>query len=99
MLTNKLINDESCNELNITIIDHIKDHYYQPGFLFIPFDIYGEKYVYKSRKDCIPGEVKLVTVKAEVIEVGNNRIVLENGENIDIPPASELYAGVEIIFT
>lgn len=48
MMANLLNSKLDINEWNITIIDQYKTHYYQPGFLFLPFDIYTEKQVKKK---------------------------------------------------
>ena len=37
LMSNKLIKELSQDEWSITIVDQNKTHYYQPGFLFIPF--------------------------------------------------------------
>ncbi len=38
----------------ITIVDQNTSHYYQPGFLFIPFGIYNADDVVKPKVDFIP---------------------------------------------
>jgi len=40
MMANKLRKALEREEWSITIVDQFKTHYYQPGFLFIPFGIY-----------------------------------------------------------
>jgi pyrimidine operon attenuation protein/uracil phosphoribosyltransferase len=40
MMANHLRPKLDKKEWNITIVDQYKTHYYQPGFLFLPFDIY-----------------------------------------------------------
>ena len=51
------------NKLNETLIKtngrsplliSIETHYYQPGFLFIPFGIYSKKDVIKPKRDFFP---------------------------------------------
>jgi len=39
MMLNKLYNTLDKDEWQITIVDQHETHYYQPGFLFIPFGI------------------------------------------------------------
>jgi sulfide:quinone oxidoreductase len=46
MMANKMRKDLSRNEWNITIVERDRNHYYQPGFLFLPFG-------YSKRKDII----------------------------------------------
>jgi len=43
IMANKLAANMEDNEWQITIIDQDEKHYYQPGFLFIPFGIYTKK--------------------------------------------------------
>ncbi len=49
MMLNKLDKRIDKKEWEITIIDKDDTHYYQPGFLFIPFGIYQPSDVVKSR--------------------------------------------------
>ena len=74
------------NEWNITIVDQEKTHYYQPGFLFLPFDIYKPKQVKKSIDKFIPKGVKLINEEIDRIEKGNDAVILKNEEilNYDI---------------
>ena len=45
MMLNKLHHELDKEEWEITIVDQYKTHYYQPGFLFIPFGIYSKKVI------------------------------------------------------
>jgi len=38
----------------ITVVDPNARHYYQPGFLFIPFGIYSERDVVRPKADFYP---------------------------------------------
>jgi sulfide:quinone oxidoreductase len=69
------------NKWNITIVDQFKTHYYQPGFLFLPFDIYNENQVKKVGKKFIPKDVKYVQKKIEKIIPEENKVELE-GETL-----------------
>ena len=53
-MANKMRKELPRDEWNITIIDQEKIHYYQPGFLFIPFGMYQEKDVIKPKNNFIP---------------------------------------------
>jgi sulfide:quinone oxidoreductase len=61
------------------IVDEEKNHYYQPGFLFIPFGIYTKQDVIKPKADFIPPGVKLLFNKIDKIEPDKNRVLLEGG--------------------
>ena len=62
-MANKLRKVLDRSEWEMTIIDEEKNHYYQPGFLFIPFGIYTKQDVIKPKADFIPSGVKLVFSK------------------------------------
>lgn len=83
MMANHLIRKIDKKEWSITIIDQHKTHYYQPGFLFIPFDYYSEKDVAKDKKDFIPKAVEYIQKEIEVIKPGSNRVQLKDGQLID----------------
>jgi len=50
MMANQLRSKLKKDQWQITIVDQNKTHYYQPGFLFLPFDIYTEDQVKKVGK-------------------------------------------------
>lgn len=66
-------------EWNIKIIDKNTIHYYQPGFLFLPFDLYKPKQVKKPIDKFIPSGVELIQEEIDKIEVEGNEILLTNG--------------------
>lgn len=78
MMANHLRPKLKKNDWNITIIDQYKTHYYQPGFLFLPFDIYSEEQVKKVGKKFIPKGVKYVQKKIEQIFPKENKVELED---------------------
>lgn len=54
MMLNKLYKELDREEWEITIVDQYKTHYYQPGFLFIPFGIYKKEDVIKPKHNFFP---------------------------------------------
>ena len=66
----------------ITVIDQETEHYYQPGFLFLPFDIYKPKQLRKPVKKFIPSGVELIQAGIERIEPEADRVHLQNGSTI-----------------
>ena len=76
MLANKLSHELNSSEWKITIVDQHEVHYYQPGFLFIPFGIYGENDVVKPKRDYIPAGVEMIVSEIELIEPEHNRVRL-----------------------
>ena len=76
MVANKLTHVLSRDEWKITIVDQNETHYYQPGFLFIPFGIYGENDVIKPKRDYIPPGVEMILSEIELIEPDDSRVRL-----------------------
>ncbi|MAD97133.1 MAG: oxidoreductase [Flavobacteriaceae bacterium] len=79
MMANHLVKKLPKKEWNIHIVDQYKTHYYQPGFLFLPFDIYTEDQVKKVGKKFIPNGVEYIQQKIDRIDSENNLVQLENG--------------------
>jgi sulfide:quinone oxidoreductase len=77
MMANHLISKLPKREWKITIVDQCKTHYYQPGFLFLPFDIYTTKQVKKKGSKFIPKGVNYLQEKIELIEPDKNVVQLE----------------------
>ncbi|AGA70777.1 NAD(FAD)-dependent dehydrogenase [Desulfitobacterium dichloroeliminans LMG P-21439] len=78
MMANHLNRKLNKKEWAITIVDQYEKHYYQPGFLFIPFDIYSERDVIKRKTDFIPKDVEYIKSTIELIEADKNQVVLKN---------------------
>jgi sulfide:quinone oxidoreductase len=64
----------------MTIVDQEKTHYYQPGFLFLPFGAYTESDVVRPIGQFIPKGVKLVNTPIDRIIGEENKVLLANGE-------------------
>ncbi|MEW6220254.1 MAG: FAD/NAD(P)-binding oxidoreductase [Thermodesulfobacteriota bacterium] len=60
MMANKMRRDLDPEEWSITIIDKDNVHYYQPGFLFVPFGINTSKEIKKTKREFIPKGVDFV---------------------------------------
>ena len=70
------------SDWSITIVDQYKTHYYQPGFLFLPFDTYKPEDVKKTIDEFIPKGVKLVREKIDRIDKDSDTVLLENGAQL-----------------
>lgn len=79
IMGNKMRKDLPREEWDITIIDQFKTHYYQPGFLFIPFGMYKEKDVVKPKSDFFPTGVNVIYTMVDRIEAEKNQVLLDNG--------------------
>ena len=82
MVANKLSKTLDSLEWEVIIIDQAERHYYQPGFLFIPFGIYTADDIVKPMRDFIPGNVKFVHSGIETIEPDANRVKLVRNNQV-----------------
>ena len=76
MVANRMRRLLDSDEWRITIVDQNETHYYQPGFLFIPFGMYSKNDVIKPKRDFIPAGVELIMSPIDVIEPEHNRVKL-----------------------
>jgi sulfide:quinone oxidoreductase len=67
----------------ITVVDKSDRHYYQPGFLFVPFDIYKPEQVVKSLKAYLPKGVNFIQKEVDIIDHENNTVVFNDHESIN----------------
>ncbi len=70
------------NEWTITVVDSSTTHYYQPGYLFIPFGIYQPAEVTKPRAGFLPAGVDLVTGEIDRVVADENRVLLVDGTEL-----------------
>jgi len=82
LVANKLRKKLPVKTWNITVVDQDKTHYYQPGFLFVPFGIYNESDVVKPKKNFFPKGVNVIYAKIDKIVTDENKVQLENSEKI-----------------
>jgi sulfide:quinone oxidoreductase len=82
MMANHLISKLPKSEWQITIVDQYKTHYYQPGFLFLPFDIYKTSQVKKNGEKFIPKGVHYIQEKIDLIVPDKNTVKLETGKEL-----------------
>lgn len=79
IMANKLNKALDKEEWDITIVDREKTHYYQPGFLFIPFGIYNKQDVEKPKANFFPPGVNVIFSDIEQIEADKNKVILDGG--------------------
>lgn len=80
MMLNKLHKELDKDEWELTIVDQFKTHYYQPGFLFIPFGIYKKQDVIKPKHDFFPAGVNVIFNSIDKIAGEENKVYLEGGK-------------------
>lgn len=80
MMLNKLYKELDSEEWEITIVDQYKTHYYQPGFLFIPFGIYKKEDVIKPKHNFFPPGTRVIFSAIDKVIGEENKVVLEDGK-------------------
>ncbi len=82
MMAHHLRKDLDKSNRSVTIIDERKEHYYQPGFLFLPFDQYKPEDIVKPIADLIPEGVEFINTAASRIEAEKHQVLLQNGSTL-----------------
>ncbi|MCK5079946.1 MAG: FAD-dependent oxidoreductase, partial [Bacteroidales bacterium] len=80
MMANKFRKVMDRAEWEISIVDKHRTHYYQPGFLFIPFGIYNRNDVIKPKGDFFPSGVNVIYSDIDRIEGEKNVVHLDGGK-------------------
>ena len=83
MMSNHLRKKLDLDQWQITIVDKDATHYYQPGFLFLPFDIYTEKEVRKPRTKFIHDTVSYIQTPISSIDAEASCVHLEGGKRLE----------------
>lgn len=81
MMANHLHNKLDKKEWAITIIDERKNHYYQPGFLFLPFDLYTPEALVQPIQKFIPHNVNFINHSINKIIAEENLVEMANGDS------------------
>ncbi|HAJ38575.1 MAG TPA: oxidoreductase [Chloroflexi bacterium] len=76
MVANRLVHELDMAEWRITVVDQDETHYYQPGFLFIPFGTYGKADVMRPKRDYLPREVEVIISEIRLIEPDKRQVQL-----------------------
>lgn len=79
MMANHLRKELEKSAWEIDIIDERKEHYYQPGYLFVPFGIYEPEDIVKSIEEFIPKGVNFINEAINKVVPEENYVLLENG--------------------
>jgi sulfide:quinone oxidoreductase len=82
MIARKMANKLDPREWKVVVVDKDDDHFYQPGYLFIPFGIYQPKDVVKPKHKFIPSNVEFILSDIELIEPDKNRVQLAKDNKV-----------------
>ncbi len=76
MIARKMASKLDRREWKVILVDKDTQHYYQPGFLFIPFGKYEKKHVIKPNRQFVPNNIEYIISNIEIIEPDSNRVKL-----------------------
>jgi len=82
MVANKLRPRLDERDWKITLVDQDETHYYQPGFLFLPFGGYRREDLVKPKRRFIPPGVELIMNTIELVEPDKNTVKLGDGTEL-----------------
>jgi len=83
MAANHLSHMLDMNEWQITIIDEDPIHYYQAGYIFVPFGKANPNRLMKQKKNYLPSKVRALQQKIELIQPENNKVILADKTILD----------------
>lgn len=66
----------------IVVVDRDATHYYQPGFLFMPFGLYSAAEVTKPKRKFIPAGVEYIEAQIERVDADRSEVILATGAEI-----------------
>jgi len=82
MMANHLKEELDLKEWEIIIIEQHSVHYYQPGYLFLPFDMYSPEEIQRPIDELVPAQATFIQQKIEEIRADDNEVILVNGTTI-----------------
>jgi len=82
MMAREMAHALDLNQWKVIVVDKEEQHYYQPGFLFIPFGYYKRDDVVKPIRSFIAKGVEYVVSNIEALEPAENKVTLANGRVI-----------------
>jgi sulfide:quinone oxidoreductase len=91
IMANKTRKALSADEWSVTVVEKEANHYYQPGFLFLPFGYYKKSEIVKPTLKFFPKDVEVINSEIEQIDPSLNKVFLNNG--------TELYYDILIVAT
>ena len=81
MVVNKL-QGKLGRDWQITVVEQSDVHYYQPGYLFLPFGSYAPADLIKPTRRFIPKGVELVTCEIDRVVADDNIVWLTDGQSL-----------------
>jgi sulfide:quinone oxidoreductase len=82
MVANRLRRRLDRTKWSITVVDHDREHVYQPGLLLLPFGVYSVEELVKPRERFIPHGVDVVIGEVDRVDAAAGRVRLADRREI-----------------
>ena len=82
IMANKMRKELSPEEWSITVVDKSMTHFYQPGFLFIPFGYYTRKNIEKPVRTLFKDNINIINNEVAKITPDENMVLLKDGTTL-----------------
>lgn len=82
MVVNKLRHRLARADWQIAVVEPNDTHYYQPGYLFLPFGMYSPEQVVKPTRPLISDGVELICGEVDQVMTSDNRVLLSDGRSL-----------------
>jgi sulfide:quinone oxidoreductase len=82
MMANHLRKAVDRERWQIRVVDQHPQHYYQPGFLFLPFGLYSARDVVKPKRRFLPRQVEYIEAEVDRIDPPANQVILKDGRRL-----------------
>ncbi len=79
VVANKMVRRLDSQEWKVVVVDKDVNHYYQPGFLFVAFEMYKPSDNVRPKKNYLDHRVEFIVSDIEMIEPDENQVVLPDG--------------------
>jgi sulfide:quinone oxidoreductase len=83
MMANHLAKEIDEKVWAIKVVDERENHYYQPGFLFLPFGRYEKEDIVRPIRKYLPEGVTFIQQKVDEIHSAENKITLSDGTELE----------------
>lgn len=82
VMANHLFKEIDEKVWTIKVVDERENHYYQPGFLFLPFGMYNENDIVRPIRKYLPDGVGFIQHSVREIVSAENKVILADGNEI-----------------
>jgi sulfide:quinone oxidoreductase len=82
MVVNKLRHRLARSEWQITVVEPSDRHFYQPGYLFLPFGLYTAEQVVKPTRTLIADGVGLISGQVDRVIPAGRQVLLADGRSL-----------------